>query len=494
MADSGERVIKVEDSRGKPVYRWMLEQQPWPFVEPLKCAGCTRPVSIVPAYLRLGSPVSAHFRLHEGHDDGCPLNPTQVMTDIAFGSHGLAKVMKNGTLRLTIPAHDPPVPPAPTAVGGEPEDDEERARLRVTTLRPWLPPALNSAVKVSQLLRRCDFDPDFAELFTVEYRNKRIAWSEFCYGPDDLSYGQLHDRVTAAKGRWLEHPVAVHGTVLQTGMAGTKPYAVLATGIPSRQAGRTVEVVLRSAFPTLLGKELQVGMQVLAVGAGWKIFTPQRRSVDEVQLWIKEHWHLAFWTWDKDTKQTGAPMCPLPLTPEQRRDSRPPGGSGSRPSSRGSRPAAASRAPGPLRVSTPREVSRTAEPPGLSVAAGEACSEDLARLTLKAYAKPDSTSPLTAVDQPPNAPALPAVAPRPAPPMPEAPPGSATPGAAAAPDSRPQPATPAASLPPRPLLPPPPSLPEQPAGGASVPDTSPQPEAAEPKLMRRLFARWRRGR
>ncbi|KOU43253.1 hypothetical protein [Streptomyces sp. WM6378] len=494
MADSSERVVKVEDSKGNPVYRWMLQQQPWPFVEPLKCSACTRPVSIVPTYLRRGSRVSAHFRLHEGHDEGCPLNPTRIMNNIAFGSHGLAKVMKNGTLRLTIPAHDPPTSPASTGIGGEPEDDEERTLLRVTTVRPWLPPALNSAVKVAQFLRRCDFDPDLAELFTVEYRRKRIPWSEFCYGPDDLSYGLLHDRVAAAKGRRLEHPVAVHGTVLRTGMAGTKPFAVLAARIPSGQPGRTVEVVLRSAFPTLLGEELQVGMQVLAVGAGWKIFAPHKRSVDEVQLWIKEHWYLAYWTWDKDTEQAGAPMCPPPLSPDERRDSRPPGSSASRTPSRGSRPATAPHAPGPPRATAPRDQSQAAEPPGHPAAAEGGSSDDLARLILKGYSKPDSTSQPTAVDPPPSTPVPPAVTSRPDLPMPEEPSDAIPSGPDATPGPRPQPPTPAAPLPPQPERPPLPSPPQHPASGTPVPQTRPRPEAAEQNRIRRLFARLRRDR
>ncbi|MFD0622127.1 hypothetical protein ACFQ2K_04195 [Streptomyces sanglieri] len=251
---------------------------------------------------------------------------------------------------------------------------------------------------MAQFLQRHHFDPDFMELFTVQYQTKHLAWNEFCYGPDDPSYRRFRDRVAAAKGRWLEHPVAVHGTVTRTGTAGTKPFAVLATGIPTGQTGRTTEVVLRSDFPALLGEELRVGMQVLAIGAGWKIFTPQKRSVDEVQLWIKEHWNLAYWTWDKDTEQAGAPMCPPPLTPDARRNSRPTRRPSRRPPSPARRPAAP--APSPRRASAPQHEHRTAEPPGQPATAGEASSDDLARLTLKAYTKPDTTSPSATADHP----------------------------------------------------------------------------------------------
>ncbi|MFF2902309.1 hypothetical protein [Streptomyces sp. NPDC057966] len=493
MANAGKQVAKAEDDNGDPVYRWMLQRQPWPFAEPLKCAGCTRPVSIVPTHLRRGTPVLTHFRWREGHDESCPLDPTHDITDIAHGSHGLAKVMKNGTLRLTIPAHDPPSTPAPTTLGGEPEDDEERTRLRVTTLSPWLPPALNSAVKVAQFLQRHDFDPDFMELFTVQYQAKRLAWNEFCYGPDNPSYRRFRDRVAAAKGRRLKHPVAVHGTVTRTGTAGTKPFAVLATRIPTGQTGRTTEVVLRSDFPALLGEELRVGMQVLAIGAGWKIFTPQKRSVDEVQLWIKEHWNLAYWTWDKDTEQAGAPMCPPPLTPDARRNSRPARRPIRRPSSPARRPAAPP-APSPLRASAPQHEHRTAEPPGQPAPAGEASSDDLARLTLKAYTNTDRASPSATADQPPSTLAPPAAIRRSAPPMPSALPTPVVPGPVAAPTPRPQPAAPAVPTPPRPALPPLPSPPAQPVVGASAPQSDLQSEATATKRIRRLFARWRRDR
>ncbi|MEU7108146.1 hypothetical protein ABZ951_24340 [Streptomyces sp. NPDC046215] len=82
--------------------------------------------------------------------------------------------------------------------------------------------------------------------------------------------------------------------------------------------GRKIEVLLLNAFPSL-PEGVQVGMQVLAVGARWKVFAPQKRNVDGVQLWISEHWHLAYWTWDKDTEQAGAPVSPPPLTPAERR-------------------------------------------------------------------------------------------------------------------------------------------------------------------------------
>jgi hypothetical protein len=487
MATAGSRVAKAKDRNGKPVYGWMLRQQPWPFVEPLQCYSCTRPVSIVPGYLRRGSPVSAHFRLHEGHDAGCPLNPTRIVTEIALGSQGLAKVRKDGTLRLTIPAQDPPSPPVSLPAGAESEDDE-RTALRITTVRPWLPPALNSAVKIAQFLRRCDFDPDIAELFTVEYRRKRIPWAKFCYGPDDFSYGLVHHRVAAAKSRRLEHPVAVHGTVLRTGMSRDKPFAVLAAGIPSGSSGRTVEVVLRSSFPTLL-EDLQVGMQVLAVGAGWKIFAQGKRNVDEVQLWITKHWYLAYWTWDKDTEQASIPACPPPLPPAQetakgRRDATghsARGSSGRGAPRRGAGPMPTPNTTGPRRSIPVLPTDSTVTEPAARPKA-ERSSDDLARVTLQAYGKLASAPP-PATDPATTAPEAPTTSPQPAPSVPGTPPApTAAPGGA--------PAAPQLTPPPRPVQPP--VVPPQPL---RLPGPEqPTPQASASKGIRKLLTRWRRDR
>lgn len=497
MATAGSKVAKAEDRNGKPVYSWMLRQQPWPFAEPLKCYSCSCPVSIVPTYLRRGSPVSAHFRLHEGHDPGCPLNPTRIVTEIALGSQGLAKAGKDGTLRLTIPAQDPPSPPVPHPVATEPEADEGTA-LRITTVQPWLPPALNSAVKIAQFLRRCDFDADIAELFTVEYRRKRIPWAQFCYGPDDYSYGLLHDRVAAAKSRWLDHPVAVHGTVLRTGMSGDKPFAVLAAGMPSGSPGRTVEVVLRSSFPTLL-EGLQAGAHVLAVGAGWKLFTPGRRPVEEVQLWITKHWHLAYWTWDKNTEQAGTPACPPPLTPAQEQTAkrrREATGEAARKSSgrgalsHGPVPTKAPHSPGTQRfLPVPPADSAVAEPE--VPLAPKSSSDDLARITLQAYGKLAHTSP-AATDVTPPTPETSAASFRPVPPEPGMAPASPASGARS-PESAP--AVARSSPPPRPVQPPavPPPPPKPPK-----PPKQPAPEqpaaAGGPQGILKLFTRWRRNR
>ncbi|WP_274919427.1 hypothetical protein [Streptomyces sp. WZ-12] len=502
MTSKSARVAKVVDHHGNPVYRRMLQQNPWPFVEPLRCAGCTRPVSIVATHLRRGTPVAAHFRLHEGHDANCPLNPTTIIEEIARGSHGLATAGADGTLRLTIPAQDTSVS-TPEASGVEAEDEESRAALRITTVRPWLPPALNSAVKVAQFLQRCDFDSEIAELFTVTYQRSPIPWTRFCYGPDDLSYAQLHKRVAATQSKRLKHPVAVHGTVLRTGTSGNKSFAVLATNIPPASGGRMIEVVLRSAYPSLLDG-LEVGMQVLAVGAGWKLFAPPHRTIDEVQLWVTQHWNLAYWTWDQDTGHAGSPMCPPPLPPQEHRpqDTQRPAArraNSSHTGGRGKPPRAVKgsqtmrRTPAPRRAPTPRQGNKPLGQPPKEPAAPssqDASSDDLARLTWQAYTKPASNLP-NELKQP--APAHPLTPAEPTPPVPKpiSPPAE---GRSQLPVNRPPSATSDAPLPPRPAHPPAAGAPVEPT---SPPASAPQPEQPTPVTrtgIRGLFTRWRRKR
>lgn len=524
------KVAKAKDRHGDPVYRRMLQQQPRPFTPPLTCFGCSRPASIVEPHVRSGHRVSAHLRLYEGHDAGCELNPARVIEGIARGSRGLATVGSDGTLRLTVPAQEAPYQrPANEPLTADSPEGEEEAAVRITTVQPWLPPALNSAARVVQFLRRCDFDSEIAEMFTLSHRRRRVAWANFCYGPDEASYARLHQRLAGLGGR-LKHPVAVHGTVLRTGMAGRTPFAVLAADLAPLTGSRNLEVVLRSAYPSLL-EELQAGMQLLAVGEGWKIFPQDRRNVDEVQLWATEHWHLAYWSWDEETEQADPPQCPRPLSPAERRAAddrrgRSSAGGGQRRARRGPRPVPGRRSP--PRTSRPASPGdgasppprRAPEPPRPSpvpkrdprrspdgepdIPPGpEPRPADLARLTLESYARPRTPTakeaPGTAADSVEEK----AVTPDPREEQ------TVTPGAATDPveeqavsaearTSAP-PATGAAEplqVPPRPAYPPSPPVPTPPPVPPEQPAAGPVPAAQRPALrrsgLRGLLQRWRK--
>ena len=129
---------------------------PHQFSGDLICWKCTAPFVPVRAHTNKGAPVQAQFRLapKTEHTSDCPLNPTLVSSHIAHGSHGLADVDDKGILRLNLPADITHVPP-PAA--GDEVSDQDVVRHTITTVRPLLPPAVNSAAKIAQFLQLHDF-------------------------------------------------------------------------------------------------------------------------------------------------------------------------------------------------------------------------------------------------------------------------------------------------------------------------------------------------
>ncbi|MEU3464621.1 hypothetical protein ABZ721_32310 [Streptomyces sp. NPDC006733] len=322
--DNGFRMIEAEDAHGLVVTLDMIGQDPQPFAKPLKCRHCPRPVSAVRGYpkSRAGSGpaswVHSHLRLngHPDHGPQCPLNPLWVIEQIARGSEGVVAANPEGGLRLVLPDGSGSVPQPPTDVDPvEPPDGvlDDLTALRITTIRPVLPPALNSAVKIVQFLQLNAFALPALRLFTIDYRGKLIHWRRFCYGPP--AYAKLHQRV-ATSGNALPHPVAVYGTVIRSGVAkgnGTA-YAVLASQTPGVDGQPPFDVLLRSRHPSLLAP-LKPGMHVLAIGERWK----HRADQPEVQFWATAHWQLAYWTTNRATGLPTDPACPPPLTKTQPR-------------------------------------------------------------------------------------------------------------------------------------------------------------------------------
>lgn len=300
--------------------------------KPLRCRYCPAGVEGVGAYFKgKGGPkpvkVGAHFRLSAGqrHQAGCAFNAAEVVQAIARGSQGLAQVDEEGRLRLVLPGEKTPQrAPAARPAGGEATGG--RTALRITTRRPPLVPALNSAAKVAHFLQLHDFDPKAVGLFSVLYgdRTRPIPWSRFCYHAGTAA--DLHQVVV--DGPRPCHPVAFHGTVRRTAVTST--YVTLDQQVP-HDGGPPFSVRLRTKHPQLL-KELRDGHQVLAVGT-WSAWP----TGNEIRIWLEEHWQLAFWGTDPATGAPGAISFPKPLPPSLP-------GSASLPVSR--RPAAPRRAAG----------------------------------------------------------------------------------------------------------------------------------------------------
>ncbi|WP_413098213.1 hypothetical protein [Streptomyces sp. Inha503] len=179
------------------------------------------------------------------------------------------------------------------------------------TVRPFLPPAVDSAVKIAQLLMVHDFDRDLVKRFKVRpHGGGLIPWGRFCYGPTAESCAELFQ--PCRRDEVFTYPIAVLGTVQRVNRDRQgRPYIALALDVPA--VGGAFHVAVRSEHPTLI-EPLAPGSHVLAVGAGWEVFNGG--YLPQLRMWAGEHWQLAYWTTDED--QATPPRCPPPVTAAQR--------------------------------------------------------------------------------------------------------------------------------------------------------------------------------
>ncbi|MEV4975981.1 hypothetical protein [Streptomyces scopuliridis] len=394
---------------GKKVFAHQIDDEPWWRGQkvPLICPFCM--TAVVSVRTTVGrAPRGALFRLaaDRQHEDVCPLNPTEVLQKIAHGSQGVAFV-QGDELHLVLPGDMSQIGATTPVVDTGPTPGDHFG-LAISTVRPLLPPLINSAVVIVRFLQKHGFDADVVAQFKVRRpgEDKAMPWGEFCHGPAPADRAGLYARLTDRPKP--THPVAIYGRVAAVEQdSQDRPVLRLADG-----SGFSVRI--RSEHPSLLSP-LAADTFVLAVGA-WKVWTP-RKGRPELQMFAEEHWQLAHWTYSDATDRSGPPFCPPPLSLAQR-------------TLRQARTAVAVRAkPASLRAGSP---SLTPRPGGQSTTAA---------------APPSAPQPA-----PPTM-AVPAAADFPAPPVPMRPP---------APVLDPTPSAPA--LPAPPPLPPRPSAPPQPAG------------------------------
>ncbi|MGW6571924.1 hypothetical protein ACWGAN_07080 [Streptomyces sp. NPDC054945] len=232
---------------GKKVFAREIDDEPWWRSQkvPLVCPFCI--TSVVSQRTTVGrAPRGALFRLaaDRQHEDVCPLNPTEVLQKIAHGSQGVA-VIKGDELHLVLPddmsrigATTPIVDTGPAA--------GNHFGVDVSTVRPLLPPLINSAVVIARFLQKHGFDADVVAQFKVRRpgENKAVRWGEFCHGPAAIDQTRLYARLTS--GPKPTHPVAVYGRVVAVeNDSQDRPVLRLADG-----SGFTVRI--RSQHPSLL--------------------------------------------------------------------------------------------------------------------------------------------------------------------------------------------------------------------------------------------------
>lgn len=300
-----------EQHSGRHVQAEEIGSKPETFVGPLICEFCDSVVEPVRGYKQ----VPALFRLRRNllHEPRCALNPTEVINDIARGSHGLAHVTEKGLLRLELPADLTSIPPHAPVLGDEPDLDATIIKHDTATVRPFLPPAITSAAKIARFLQMHDFDPKIVERFRVKpHGQSPVNWGEFCYGPTHASYAALYDRKRTR--RTITHPIAVYGTVQRVDQerGSGRPYVTLAVNVTAGEHRH--HVVLRSHFETLI-TPLAIGTHVLAVG-DWDVF--DRAHVPQLRLFAEDHWQVAYWTTNPATGRPTEPTCPPPITSRQR--------------------------------------------------------------------------------------------------------------------------------------------------------------------------------
>ncbi|MFK4103202.1 hypothetical protein ACI2L1_24600 [Streptomyces sp. NPDC019531] len=296
---------------GKRVFAHEIDDEPWWRRQKvsLVCPFCV--TAVVSQRTSVGRhPRGALFRLaaDQSHEQECPLNPTEVLQKIAHGSQGVA-VIDGDELHLVLPddlgqvgATIPTADPDATSVG-------DTFGVNISTVRPLLPPLINSAVVIARFLQKHGYDPDVVAQFKVRRPGEKsaVSWDKFCHGPAAADHARLHARLTS--GVKPAHPVAVYGRITAVEKdRQERPVLRLSDG-----PGYTVRI--RSDHPSLL-EPLTAGAFVLAVGT-WKPWTPSTGRT-EVQMFAEEHWQLAHWTYDATTGHSSPPHCPAPLSLAQR--------------------------------------------------------------------------------------------------------------------------------------------------------------------------------
>lgn len=200
---------------GEKVFAHEIDDEPWWRRQkiPLICAFCMTPV--VSQRTAVGrAPRAALFRLARDrqHEDVCPLNPTEVLQKIAHGSQGVA-VVEGDELHLVLPDDLGQIGSTTPVIDTGPAAPGERFGVDISTVRPLLPPLINSAVVIARFLQKHDYDADVVAQFKVRRPGgtQAVGWGEFCHGPASGDHARLYARLSG--GPKPEHPVAVYGRV-----------------------------------------------------------------------------------------------------------------------------------------------------------------------------------------------------------------------------------------------------------------------------------------
>lgn len=278
-------IPRATDITGRIFGRTAIDSDPRPFRRPLRCAGCSTPVTPVSRYPRRdGAWVDGYYRLtnreRAPHDEGCRFDfDAQVGRLIVEHRHA---VTKNGDVyELQLPDFD--ADPSDDDVGDLPNLGG-RDRLTVNTLNDHpLVPVLSAAAAIARLIATYEHDPDARARFVARWQGREIPWNDFYF---DVTHDARHlARIVESES----HPVAVAGNVKFTGRTTRNDADLLELdtegGVSYPPTGRWIHVRVMRNDPGRLTHD--VGERVLGYGA-WGQFEPQESKNHYVSLWIND--------------------------------------------------------------------------------------------------------------------------------------------------------------------------------------------------------------
>lgn len=272
------------DANGGVFDRSDVGRTPEPFARPLRCGGCSIPVTTQSPHTKQRGNIhvaGSYKRMPNGpdHDQGC-----RYAFDARVGQlvqeHRAEVEREHGryVLLLRELMRHPHATEPPESVA------DPRSRLQVST-RPGQPKAtatLQAAAQIARLLSDFDDDDEVADNFVATYQGRTVTWRQFFYRADREAL-----RLTAYLDTKPAHPIAVMGAIhtLRPSLKGDTWSAEIRLGRTLLTTARErVHVTLRANDRgSLAGRP---GQMVLAYGL-WGLWRPTKSKTPSVfaRLW-----------------------------------------------------------------------------------------------------------------------------------------------------------------------------------------------------------------
>lgn len=300
--DATERVgIPVAlDGRGQQFGRTAIDQEPQPFQSPLRCGGCSAPVTSTRSHPRRKPhssetyKVLAFYRLKSGneHEPSCLYHFDARAGELV--SEYRREIERHGD-HFVLLLRDPALPGTVADADPPPADPRSRLEIQPHTGVAALHRTLSAASAIARLLRTFENDPQAQSAFQASYRGRIYSW-------EDIYFDTAHDIARlvhtieedeAQTGQvGSSHPLVVRGAVLEPAEPSVSGYFHRLFLDSRRDATESqkhaVDVALLTGTPASL-LPYQKGDEILAYGL-WRTVgrTFGSRTV-QVSLWCDNH-------------------------------------------------------------------------------------------------------------------------------------------------------------------------------------------------------------